>query len=70
MEERLAEPGLSARRGLQERGSVLGLSVRGDGGFLHLGSSLDVRRPLLRNRSRKAARAGIQRAPASLHPGH
>ena len=46
-----------------------GRRVRGDRGFLHVRSCLETRRPVVRNRSRKAAHSGVVRAPASLHPG-
>ena len=68
MEERLGEPPLGAMGGALEVRKLSGRRGLSDSGFLHVRSSLETRRSVLRNRSRKAAHSGIVRAPASLHP--
>ena len=69
MEERLAGPalGADARRPPGPR-TLRRTTWSDDRGFLHVRSSLETRRSVLRNRSRKAAHSGVVRAPASLHP--
>ncbi len=68
MEERLGEPALGAMGGALEVRKLSGRRGLSDSGFLHVRSSLETRRSVLCNRSRKAAHSGLVRAPASLHP--